>query len=134
MKDYLLPDHHEFRRYSKSLKASIVNEYRSSGHSMQYLQRKYGIRSASTVYYWIRDAGKDENKAEEPYLAQTKTLHLMSKKPRNESEEIQKLNRRIKELERDLEDSRLLTEAYSLMIKKAEEELKIPIRKKHNTK
>jgi hypothetical protein len=37
-------------------------------------------------------------------------------------------------LERELEDAKLLAEAYSKMIKKAEEELKIPIRKKHNTK
>jgi capsule polysaccharide export protein KpsE/RkpR len=48
--------------------------------------------------------------------------------------EIRALKARIKQLERELEDSKLLTEAYSLMITTAEEQLKIPIRKKFNTK
>jgi transposase-like protein len=131
MKENLLPGHHEYRRYSDSTRKLIVQEYKSSGHSMQYLQKKFGIRSTSTIFYWIKSA---ENEAKESYLSAKKTLTLMVDKNFNEPVQIQKLKQRIKELERELEDSRLLTEAYRRMIEKAEEELKIPIRKKHNTK
>jgi hypothetical protein len=51
-----------------------------------------------------------------------------------DSQEVQTLKHRIRQLEKELEDAKLRTEAYSLMIKKAEDELKIPIRKKFNTK
>ena len=52
----------------------------------------------------------------------------------DESPDIKELKERIHELERELEDSKLLADAYSRMIKAAEQELKIPIRKKFNTK
>ncbi|OYZ29813.1 MAG: hypothetical protein B7Y24_14455 [Sphingobacteriales bacterium 16-39-50] len=41
---------------------------------------------------------------------------------------------RIKQLERQLEDEQLRSEAYNKMIDIAERELNIPIRKKSNTK
>ena len=44
------------------------------------------------------------------------------------------LQKRIRQLERQLEDEKLRTEAYKRIIAKAEQELKISIRKKHNTK
>jgi len=49
----------------------------------------------------------------------------------NDNDELQK---RIKELERQLEDEKLRSEAYARMIEKAEKELKISIRKKTGTK
>ena len=44
------------------------------------------------------------------------------------------LQKRIKELERQLENAQLKAEGYELMIEIAEKELKIPIRKKSDTK
>jgi hypothetical protein len=44
------------------------------------------------------------------------------------------LKKRIKELERLLEDERLKSEAYNRMIELTEKELKISIRKKANTR
>jgi len=44
------------------------------------------------------------------------------------------LEERIRELERQLEDEKLRSEAYQRIIEKAEKELKVPIRKKPNTK
>ena len=44
------------------------------------------------------------------------------------------LQRRIKELEKQLENAQLKAEGYELMIEIAEKELKIPIRKKSGTK
>jgi len=48
-----------------------------------------------------------------------------------ESKELQK---RIKELERQLDDEKLRSEAYARMLEKAERELKISVKKKHDTK
>ena len=44
------------------------------------------------------------------------------------------LQRRINELEKQLETAQLKAEGYALMIEIAEKELKIPIRKKSGTK
>jgi hypothetical protein len=44
------------------------------------------------------------------------------------------LQRRVKELEKQLENAQLKAEGYELMIEIAEKELKIPIRKKFATK
>jgi hypothetical protein len=46
----------------------------------------------------------------------------------------QALQRRILELEKQLETARLKAEGYELMIQLAEQELRIPIRKKSATK
>jgi hypothetical protein len=49
---------------------------------------------------------------------------------KNDSE----LFKKIRELERQLAEEKLRSEAYARIIDKAEKELKIPIRKKPNTK
>jgi hypothetical protein len=43
-------------------------------------------------------------------------------------------NAKIRQLEKELEDAKLLAEAYLRMINLAEKELKVSIRKKSNTK
>jgi hypothetical protein len=114
-----------------SVKEAVIKEYLGTNCSMHYLRTKYGIRSTSTIHYWLKDREKDDGV---PYLAQRNQLITMPKGTSGESFKVQELKRRIQQLERELEDAKLLAEAYSKMIKKAEEELKIPIRKKHNTK
>lgn len=52
----------------------------------------------------------------------------------NHTKDPVELQRRIKELERQLEIAKLKAEGYELMIKIAEKKLKIPIRKKSGTK
>jgi hypothetical protein len=51
-----------------------------------------------------------------------------------ESKTNQEQNASITKLKRELEDARLLAEAYRRIIEKAEQELNIKIRKKINTK
>ena len=48
--------------------------------------------------------------------------------------DMNELQKKIKELEKKLLDEQLRSEAYSRMIEKAEQEFKISIRKKTNTK
>jgi hypothetical protein len=47
---------------------------------------------------------------------------------------IQELQKRIQELEHQLQDEKLRSEAYARIIDKAEKELKVSIKKKLNTK
>jgi transposase len=117
----------DYRHYPESLKLAIVREYESTKASKAYLKRKYGISTTNTIKYWLSKYGNNA------YLSIPKNTTVMSSKT-EDSYEVQKLKQRIHQLERELEDAKLLSEAYSLMIKKAEEELKIPIRKKYNTK
>lgn len=117
----------DYRHYPESLKLALVKEYQSTKTSMAYLKRKYGVSTINSVKYWLNKYGDND------YLSIPKINPVMTGKT-EDSPEVQKLKQRIRQLEHELEDAKLLSEAYSLMIKKAEEELKIPIRKKYNTK
>ena len=82
--------------------------------------RKFGIKGHSTVLKWIRKfAGSDP--------------HSQSLMDYNKSDK-KELIKRIKELERKLEDEQIRSFGYSKMIDIAEEQLKVPIRKKLDTK
>ena len=116
------------RSYPESLKITVVREYESTNASKAYLKRKYGVSGITLINHWLRRYGNNG------YLSGHQTLSKMPADKPEDSAEVQKLKQRIQKLERELEDAKLLSEAYSLMIKKAEEELKIPIRKKYNTK
>jgi hypothetical protein len=51
-----------------------------------------------------------------------------------EEQDINELRKRIKELERELDDEKLRSEAYARLIELAEREQGVSIRKKDNTK
>jgi len=117
-----------YQLYPESIKKAVVLEYESSDCSQAYLSRKYGIGSRNIIRHWLKQYGNNAylSVAQQP---QTEQVDMAEDTP-----EIRALKARIKQLERELEDSKLLAEAYSLMITTAEEQLKIPIRKKFNTK
>jgi len=82
--------------------------------------RKHGLKSTAQIYYWIR---KFEEEDSQP--PKTMDYDKLDKKD---------LIKRIKELERKLEDEQIRSFGYSKMIDIAEEQLKVPIRKKPDTK
>ena len=55
-------------------------------------------------------------------------------KPKKKNQLLTPEQQQIEHLKKELEDARLLAEGYKRMIEIAETELKIPIRKKPNTK
>lgn len=118
----------EYNSYPESLKISVVREYESTKASKAYLKRKYGVSGITLINCWLKRYGNNA------YLSDHQKISNMPEDKSEGSAEVQKLKQRIRQLERELEDEKLRSEAYSLMIKKAEEEFKIPIRKKHNTK
>ena len=109
-----------YKTYSESLKREVVREVKAGLISKHEARRKYGIRGNSSVSVWIR---KFEGQT-------TNTSRLMNYNKSNKED----LIRHIKELERKLEDEQLRAEGYSKMIDIAEDQLKITIRKKSDTK
>ncbi len=108
------------KSYSESLKREVVREIKLGNLSKEEAKRKYSIRGHSAITKWIH---KFEGKS-------TDYLKIMDYKKSDK----EALIKRIKELERQLEDEQIRAEGLSKMIDIAEEQLKITIRKKSTTK
>jgi transposase-like protein len=117
-----------YKFYPESVRQEVVREYLTTECSKAYLRRKYGIGSSQIILHWLKKYGNSD------CLSPVKPPEQIHTEMAEDTPEIRALKARIKQLERELEDSKLLAEAYSLMITTAEEQLKIPIRKKFNTK
>lgn len=118
--------------FDESFKRKVVEEYLATGSSKMELLRKYNIHFKSAIQTWMKRLGYAD-----PYAIKGRKFEIikqptLAKKPKEETNE--ELLKRIRELERQLEDEKLRSELYSRIIEKAEKELKIPIRKKPNTK
>jgi transposase-like protein len=118
--------------YSEDFKRQVIEEYLAGKIGMRAILRKYKIGGKETLYRWMKKIyNTDLANPSRPKFAAI-TCAIVSKK--NDSANRDDLAKRIKELERRLEDEKLRSEAYARIIEKAEKELKIPIRKKPNTK
>jgi transposase-like protein len=108
------------KTYSESLKREIVCLVQSGQITKSEASRKYGIGGSCTILKWIRKfEGTDP--------------HFQSLMDYNKSDK-KDLIKRIRELERQLEDEQIRSFGYSKMIDIAEDRLKVPIRKKPDTK
>ena len=121
-----------FRYYSEDFKRMVIYEYLAGGVSQGALLRKYNIGAKSAIPRWLKRFGYSEaDKRTQINFTGTIPPDLAKKKEEPSNSELLK---RIKELERQLEDEKLRSELYSRIIDKAEKDLKIPIRKKPNSK
>ena len=123
--------------YSISFRKKVIEEYLSGEESQCQIFRRYELKSRSTLARWMKELGYRNIKSEvirKPTF-ELKTQRFMPSKSSSESsEDPEKLQKRIEELERQLQDEKLRTEAYQRMIEKAEKDLNITIRKKPFTK
>lgn len=118
--------------YDRGFKTKIVEEYLATGCTKMSLIRKYNIQFKSAIQTWMRVLGyNDPYGPSQTFKFGEITFTPLSKLPKSTPTDLQK---RINELERQLEDEKLRSEAYARMIEKAEKELKISIRKKPGTK
>lgn len=106
-------------------KEQIINEYLIGGISFRYLAKKYGI-SRSTINRWVLEYQGFICMRKSP--KESITFLEMNKEPR------EVLPTEIIELQKQLEQERLHSKLLIAMIEIAEQELKIPIRKKYGTK
>jgi hypothetical protein len=119
--------------FSESFKRSVLDQVNNGLISKEEARRHYGIKSKSGILLWQRNYQKYGRCS---LNLPIDTLLLKPKKQLLASSSLSEatLLARIKELERQLEDEQLRSEAYNRMIDIAERNLNIPIRKKSNTK
>lgn len=122
------------QHYSAAFKRKVCEEYLRTGQSKMSLLRKYNIRMKSGIQKWLQQLGYEDIHQKAGYLNLAISSLATKKTPIPVPATNVALEKRIKELERLLEDEQLRSEAYGRIIDIAEKEFRIPIRKKPNTK
>lgn len=116
--------------YDDSFKRKVVDEFLKGKLTKIELRRKYNIGGKSAILTWMRQLGySDDNRWPKKIKFRVGSTHT-SMSPTDKD----KLEKENQELKRKLEDERLRSEAYLRIIEKAEEELKISLKKKFNSK
>lgn len=108
-------------QYTDEFKLKIVEEVLSGKITKEECRYRYGIKGNSTVLRWIRK-----------FTGSYTRFPNMSIEPK--SSEIDRLREQLRLLKNELEYERLKSTAYLEMIKIAEEDLNISIRKKSGAK
>ena len=122
-----------YQKYSEEFKLSVIRDYYSSGMSKYACVRKYQLRSDATLLNWLRKYECEKDSL--PLQSESSNDEDMANRSKEDyKDENTQLKKRIKELEKALEFSRLETMARDLMIDKAEEYFDISIRKKSGAK
>ena len=121
--------------FSDSERHSIIQEYLNSDCSKEVIWRKYtGKTDHGHLLRWMRELGYSDKGSD---VAKKQTFANMAKHKHTQTGndfEMLQLKKRIAELEKQLKDAEMKAIAFSTMVDIAEEEFKIPIRKKFNTK
>lgn len=117
----------------------MIKEYLLGNYSKVEIWKKYTGQSVEhgKMLQWMRMLGYSD-KIENPIKRHLSSGFTRQELPilatKDNPQDPSDLQKRIKELERQLENAQLKAEGYELMIEIAEKELKIPIRKKSDTK
>jgi transposase-like protein len=121
--------------YSQELKHLICKDHIENGLSLRECVDKYNLSCHSLVHDWLRKLGYlpgHDRRRLSAYLSVENFQILPDKAKKNAPSTPEQ--QQIAQLKRELEDAKLLAEGYRRMIEIAETELRIPIRKKPNTK
>ena len=109
-----------------------MREFKMSGMGRHSFCKLHGIKSTSTLSYWEKKY--DSEKDLLPLQPESDEDEMANRSKEDYKDENAQLKKRIKDLEKALEFSRLETLARDLMIDKAEEYFDISIRKKTGAK
>jgi transposase len=120
------------RAYSESFKRMVIEEHLCTGCTKTSLLAKYEIRFTGAIQTWMKQMGYTQTGGVGRLKFGGIIGPTLAKDDNKQTQE--DLQKRIRELERQLEDEKLRSEAFVRIIEKAEKELKIPIRKKPSTK
>jgi transposase len=127
-------------RYSEELKHHICQEFMLGGIGIREISKKYNISSHASIDNWLKKYGYRQQNDDISINLSRINIGLehfgIIKEPveMNTPEFTSEEAAEIKRLKRELEDAKLRAEAYLRVIEIAETELKLPIRKKSNTK
>ncbi len=121
--------------FTQSERESIIKEYLSGGFTKNEIWKKYTGQELekSQLLRWMRQLGYISKEKRQIHI-KLASKHNLKNDDSEESSNSIELQNRIKELEKELAESKIKAEGYQLMIDIAEKELKIPIRKKSSTK
>ena len=109
-----------------TIKEKITEEYLAGKMSMREIADKYGFGKTS-IHRWVMEYERTSG-------SKVGMLKELTSPSMNLKDEKQGLPDDISLLKKELEDERLRNKLLTAMIEVAEEELKIPIRKKYGTK
>jgi transposase-like protein len=112
-------------KYSEEFKRFVCNDFLTGTLTKREIENKYNI-GHTRLTYWLKEIGFDYSKPSIVSLPRMK--EQTNKLSGNEDQES------LSQLKRELQEARLLAEAYRKMIEIAEQEFKIKIVKKSNTK
>jgi transposase len=118
----------EVNSYTDDFRLKVVNEYLMTEATFSDMQKKYGIKSSSTISDWIRKFGLNKPTQREIEI-QNAMKEQSGKTPREQELELE-----VKNLQKELEKERLRTLALNTMIDIAERDLKIKVRKNSGAK
>jgi hypothetical protein len=122
--------------YSLELKHQICKEHIDNGLSLRDCVEKYNLSCHSLVHDWLRKLGyvAGLNRRTRSAYIGVENFQPLTHKPPKKNRPLTGEQQQIELLKKELEDAKLLAEGYRRMIELAESELKIPIRKKLNTR
>ena len=115
------------RDYPMSFKLSVVREIEQGDLSINGSLRKYGIQSHSTVLNWCRKFGNFDREMVVSKMNKEKTSQQRIFELEQENERLRRQNAF---LQKEVEDATDKAGILDMIIKIAEEELHLPIRKK----
>lgn len=121
------------KKYSNEEKLRILREYHESGMSKHSFCSHSALSGSSVLNRWLKEYENEKDFV--PLQSESSKDDDMANRSKEDyREEIAQQKRRIRELEKALEFSRLETLARDMMIDKAEEYFDISIRKKSGAK
>ncbi|MCR5779835.1 MAG: transposase [Bacteroidaceae bacterium] len=122
----------KYRVYSEEDRLSLLREFKMSGMGKHSFCKLHGIKSTSSLRYWERKYQSEKDLL--PLQPEPEETDMANRSKESFKDENAQLKKRIRELEKALEFSRLETLARDKMIDKAEEYYDIQIRKKSGAK
>jgi len=124
-----------YDRFSEEEKRVIIEDYLQSGMTKREIWKKYTGRSADhgSILYWMYKYGYHCTPPQKSvtFVPQKSSMNKQDSLPDFAYLQMQK---RITELEKQLQASEMKSIAYQTMIELAEREFNISIKKKFNTK
>jgi len=122
--------------YEESFRRMVIEEYLATGCQKKDLLAKHGIAGKGAIQRWMRLYGYHDPHTKRKQRQKLKFVlpivtHVSMP---SDNQNVHDLEKKIRELERQLQDEKLRSEGYLRIIAKAEEELKVQIKKKPSTK
>lgn len=120
--------------YPEAFKRAVIEEYLAGSVTKMDLLRKYGIKTKSGIQRWMKRLGYTDTHRPLCFIFKRTHSFALMKKTNVSQLSPEALQAKIKELEQQLEDEKLRSEAYARMLEKAQQQLRGPIEKKSATK